>query len=203
MCKWFCSTLTRWELPPPYPWSCWPLNWLCFPHWQSHHTQLIWQHYNWTGVDTSQKGWLSDQQFWQSYPHRVGLLESSSSHPFRQIPIYVLYVETLQQYEAATATLRGDSCKLFVTIKKPHKPVTSCTIACWLKEMLKLAGVYFFSGHSVRGVQLQLALPWMTSSKLQTGVQSQCSEGSTTDPLMMLHMVGQFYHLLVLVRPDH
>ena len=31
-------------------------------------------------------------------------------------------------------------------------------------------------------LQLELTLPWMTSCKLQTGVQSQCSEGSTTDP---------------------
>jgi len=68
-------------------------------------------------------------------------------------------VETLRQYEAATATLRGDSCKLFVTIKKPHKPVASCTIARWLKEMLKLAGidVSIFSGHSVGGASTSAA----------------------------------------------
>ena len=37
-------------------------------------------------------------------------------------------VETLRQYEAATATLHADSCKLFVAIKKPHKPVASCML---------------------------------------------------------------------------
>ena len=68
-------------------------------------------------------------------------------------------VETLRQYEAATATLRSDSCKLFVAIKKPHNPVASCTIARWLKEMLKLAGidVSTFSGHSVRGASTSAA----------------------------------------------
>ena len=47
----------------------------------------------------------------------------------------------------------GQLLQLFIAIKKPHKPVVSCTIAHWLKEMLKLAGfdVSIFSGHSVRG----------------------------------------------------
>ena len=46
-----------------------------------------------------------------------------------------------------------------MTIKKPHKPVASCTIARWLKEMLKLAGidVSIFSGHSVRGASTSAA----------------------------------------------
>ena len=38
-------------------------------------------------------------------------------------------VETLWQYEVATATLQSDACWLFVAIRKPHKPVASCTIA--------------------------------------------------------------------------
>ena len=38
---------------------------------------------------TSQKEWFSYQQLWQSNPYRVGLLESSTSHPFHQIPIYI------------------------------------------------------------------------------------------------------------------
>ena len=55
--------------------------------------------------------------------------------------------------------MQADSCKLFVAIKKPHKPVASCTIACWLKEMLKIAGIdaSIFSGHSDRGASTSAA----------------------------------------------
>ena len=88
-------------------------------------------------------------------------------------------VKTLQQYEKATASLRSDHCKLFVAIKKPHKPVAACTIARWLKEGLKLAGinVSLFSGHSVRGastsaaagagVDIMQAADWSTESVFQ------------------------------------
>ena len=46
-----------------------------------------------------------------------------------------------------------------MAIKKPHNPVASCTIARWLKETLRLAGidVSIFSGHSVRGASTSAA----------------------------------------------
>jgi len=39
-----------------------------------------------------------------------------------------------------------------VATVKPHKPVASCTIAHWLQETLRLAGidVSIFAGHSTR-----------------------------------------------------
>ena len=69
-------------------------------------------------------------------------------------------VETLRCYERATASLRPeDTSKLFVAIVKPHKPVASCTIARWLRETLKLAGVdvSIFAGHSTRGASTSAA----------------------------------------------
>ena len=69
-------------------------------------------------------------------------------------------VEILKQYEKSTAVLQPkDVNKLFVAIKKPHQPVASCTIARWLKETLRLAGidVSIFSGHSVRGASTSAA----------------------------------------------
>jgi len=60
--------------------------------------------------------------------------------------------QTLKQYEALTASLRPrDVTKLFISLVKPHNPVTSATIVRWLSEVLKLAGVdpSIFSGHSV------------------------------------------------------
>ena len=46
-----------------------------------------------------------------------------------------------------------------MAIKKPHKPAASYTVARWLKEMLKLAGidVPIFSDHSVSGTSTSAA----------------------------------------------
>ena len=46
-----------------------------------------------------------------------------------------------------------------MAIKKRHQPVASCTIARWLKETLRLAGiaVSIFSGYSVRGASISAA----------------------------------------------
>ena len=68
-------------------------------------------------------------------------------------------VETLRQYQNVTASLRQESTKLFVAIAKPHKPVAPCTIARWLKEVLKLSGVdtTMFTAHSTRGASSSAA----------------------------------------------
>ena len=63
-------------------------------------------------------------------------------------------METLKQYERSTAALGPeDTNKHFVAIKKPHQSVAPCTVAGWLKETFRLAGIdtSIFSGHSVRG----------------------------------------------------
>ena len=63
-------------------------------------------------------------------------------------------VETLKQYEAATSTLRPHNVSnLIVALVKPHKPVSSATLARCLREVLRLAriDVSVFSGHSVQG----------------------------------------------------
>ena len=69
-------------------------------------------------------------------------------------------VHTLRQYELATASFRsGDQQELFLAIVKPHKPVTSCTIARWLKCVLGDPGidVSMFAAHSVRGASSSAA----------------------------------------------
>lgn len=62
-------------------------------------------------------------------------------------------VLALKEYEKRTREVRADESKLFVAIIKPHKAVTSSTIARWLKGMLEAAGVdtSIFNAHSVRG----------------------------------------------------
>ena len=52
-----------------------------------------------------------------------------------------------------TSPLRlGDQQELFLAIVKPHKPVSSCTIARWLKCVLGDSGIdiSMFAAHSVR-----------------------------------------------------
>ena len=72
-------------------------------------------------------------------------------------------VSTLRCYEQLTEEFRsGESDyvdKLFLSLVKPHRPVTSCTIARWLREVLKCSGVdvNIFSAHSVRGASASAA----------------------------------------------
>jgi len=68
-------------------------------------------------------------------------------------------VETLRHCQAITSPLRKESDQLFVAIAKPHKPVAACTIAQWLKEVLKLSGidVNIFTAHSTRSVSVSAA----------------------------------------------
>jgi site-specific recombinase XerD len=44
--------------------------------------------------------------------------------------------------------------KLFLSFIRPHKPVTSSTLARWIKNILQLAGIdtSIFTAHLVRGV---------------------------------------------------
>ena len=65
-------------------------------------------------------------------------------------------VETLRHYMSVTSPLRKESNQLFGAIIKPHKPVVHCTIARWLKEVLKLSGVdvSMFTAHSTRSASV-------------------------------------------------
>lgn len=68
-------------------------------------------------------------------------------------------VETLRAYEERTKPIRGTETKLFISIIKPHKSVSSSTVARWLKKLLEEAGVDIgtFSAHSVRGASSSTA----------------------------------------------
>ena len=68
-------------------------------------------------------------------------------------------METLRQYLQVTKTLRKDSSWLFVAIVKPHKLIAPSTIACWLKEALKMSGIDIstFTAYSTRGASSSVA----------------------------------------------
>lgn len=68
-------------------------------------------------------------------------------------------VTSLKLYIARTSTLRGDSSQLFISFIQPHKPVTSSTVARWLKEVIGTSGIdtSIFKAHSVRGASTSRA----------------------------------------------
>ena len=78
-------------------------------------------------------------------------------------------VRTLRQYESVTSPLRSeDQQGLFLAIVKPHKQVSSCTIARWLKCTLGDAGidVNMFTAHSVRGASSAAAMAGVTTNDI-------------------------------------
>lgn len=64
---------------------------------------------------------------------------------------------TLQAYIEKTKDLRNSST-LFISLHKPHRSVTSCTIARWIKHVLTTAGVHGFGAHSTRSASTSAAL---------------------------------------------
>ena len=63
-------------------------------------------------------------------------------------------VLALQEYEKRTAEKRSsnNSTQLLIAMIRPHKPVSSSTVARWLKTVLTNAGIdtSIFKAHSVR-----------------------------------------------------
>ncbi len=56
----------------------------------------------------------------------------------------ICLVKALREYEVRTAPIRGKETSVFLAMINPHKPVTSSTIARWLKKVLELSGVDTF-----------------------------------------------------------
>ena len=68
-------------------------------------------------------------------------------------------VMALKVYEDKTRPIRGDETKLLISFIKPHKAVTSSSVARWLKSVLSAAGIdtAIFSAHSTRGASSSAA----------------------------------------------
>ena len=70
-------------------------------------------------------------------------------------------VHSLTLYIERTRQLRGTSTQLFIAIIKPHLPVTTSTVARWLKQVIGDSGIdtNVFKAHSVRGATTSAAPP--------------------------------------------
>ena len=68
-------------------------------------------------------------------------------------------VEHLKQYLDKTSTIRGLHTQLQLSYQKPHRPVSTDTIARWIKVVLTEACINttVFSAHSTRAVSISAA----------------------------------------------
>ena len=68
---------------------------------------------------------------------------------------------TLHEYIKRTGPFREENkeTKLFISTRKPHKHVTTGTLARWMKECLRLAGIdtSVFKAHSFRRASVSSA----------------------------------------------
>jgi len=62
-------------------------------------------------------------------------------------------LQCLTSYIGRTSPLRSESKEgpLFISFLKPHKLVSSASVARWLKSVLSSAGIEGFTAHSTRG----------------------------------------------------
>ena len=69
------------------------------------------------------------------------------------------YIEVTKKFRAYTPTGPQPN-QLFIGISKPHAPVQACTIARWVKTVLKEAGINtdIFSVHSTRRASTSAAV---------------------------------------------
>ena len=112
-------------------------------------------------------------------------------------------VKCLKAYEQATAPFRKDNQQLFLAVVAPHKPVTSSTIARWLKETIQASGVGAeFSAHSTRGASSTAAA--MSGLSVQEVMARACWSSKDTfskhyfRPLEQSKLASTYYGASVL-----
>ena len=68
-------------------------------------------------------------------------------------------VACIRAYESATSKLRTEGVqKLFIAVVPPHKPLSSSSIARWIKKSLREAGIEeTFTAHSTRAASATAA----------------------------------------------
>ena len=81
---------------------------------------------------------------------KVYKLQPSLILPFFAEETLICPATTLEAYLSKTVGLRGLENKLFISFKKPHKPVSSQSLSRWIKQMLQGIDTSIFSAHSTR-----------------------------------------------------
>lgn len=87
-------------------------------------------------------------------------------------------INSLEKYLAVTETLRKHN-EIFISYVKPYKPVTSATIARWLKMALAEAGIEGFSAHSTRAASTSKAATKGLSANVILAAANWSTKSST------------------------
>ena len=132
----------------------------------------------------------------------ITLPSLSDKDPLQKIEILQLYLENTR------IVLLDKHHKSFLSWRPPHKPVTTDTLARWIREVMQAAGINIkaFGAHSVRGASASFALNQHASieSVLQAGNWSclqtfnkqynRVSKSLPTKELSMTISSGNIYH---------
>ena len=150
---------------------------------------MSWKIFKLTSLDFS-KHWSSDSKivFWSGK-----LLEQSNpSKPFKKFEVQkdqdarICPFVHLKEYIDRTNSLRQNASQLFISYVKPHKPVTSNTLARWMLDALKQSSIDVdkFKVHSMRGAS--------TSKAVNMGVS--ISDIISTADWANIRTFEKFYH---------
>lgn len=92
----------------------------------------------------------------QSRPGNVGSTITLSAYPLERTLCVLTY---LKRYLLDTSDLRANEKALFISFKRPHKAVSTDTIARWVKIVMTNAGVStdVFKPHSTRAASTSAA----------------------------------------------
>lgn len=79
-------------------------------------------------------------------PDRIKTSGPNRAQPLLRLPMFlekpqVCVAKTLICYLEKTASLRGESQKLFIATRKPYKPVSSQTLSRWIKITMSQSGL--------------------------------------------------------------
>ena len=124
-------------------------------------------------MKTSRPGWHKNVISFSAFPHDSSLC----------------VVDTLSCYLRLTSPLRGAVSKLFITSRKPFRPITMGTLASWTRHVLSASGVNVaeFAAGSTRQASASRARSSMSSEAVMRAV------GWTQESTF-----GRFYHKPVL-----
>lgn len=86
----------------------------------------------------------------------------------------------MTEYLKRTEKLRGDRTELLLSFCKPNKPISRDTLARWIKEVLRLAGIdiSMYSPHSVRAASVSAAREARVPLKTILSTAGWSSEGT-------------------------
>ena len=103
-------------------------------------------------------------------------------------------IACLKAYEKATASFRKENQQLFLAVISPHNPVTSSTIATWLKQAITASGISAeFTAHYMRGASsTAAAMNGVTIREVTEHGQARAHSASIFRPSEQATLAAEF-----------